>query len=239
MEFFAIQWLQDIPPVTRAYVVCSTGLSVAEYFGYVEVSDFILNPNNSLNLKQVFLNTLYNGPISMNFCTKLYLFSRYSNWVEVFINSPKNYLWMILILITSINLYSKYIINLSLIGPVLKETILYIWSRNHADDEIFFTLISLRACWIPWVTYFITIALNTRRDPNQWKSALSSIIIGHLYWFLNDELPKLHGSKSFLRPVWEWNYIQQISNIISRIKEYYLFKHNDPPRIQHLREQRD
>lgn len=226
-----IQWLQSIPPITRGYVIGSTLLSLCEYLGYIKTSDFLLNPNTPFSLKQlwpIFLNTLYNGSLSMDFCAKLYLFSRYSNWLETFVNSPKIYLWMIFILIIMINLYSKFIANLSLFGPVLKETFLCIWSRNHANDEVFFVLISLRACWVPWTTYFIDISFN--RDPKKLISNLAGIIIGHLYWFLDEELPKLHGTKSFLRPIWQWDLFKNIL-IANNQQHQFLEELNDEDNI--------
>lgn len=206
MEVMPIQWLQSMPPITRGYIIGSTLLSLCEFLGYVKTSDFLLNPNTPFSLKQlwpIFLNTLYNGSLSLDLCAKLYFFSRYSNWLETFVNSPKNYLWMIFILIIMINLYSKFITNLSFFGPVLKETFLCIWSRNHANDEVFFVLISLRACWVPWANFFIDISFN--RDSKKLIPNIAGIIIGHLFWFLDEELPKLHGTQSFLRPIWQWN----------------------------------
>lgn len=211
MEVMPLQWLQSIPPVTRSYILCSTALSLAEYLGYIEVSDLLLSSNTPFNFNKIgkiLLNSLYNGPLSVNFSTKLYLFSRYSNWLETSMNSPSRFIWMIMILITAINLYSIYITKLTFIGPILKETFLCIWCRNHMDDDLFFLMFSLKASWVPITTYFLDLAISTSRDPNLWLSGLSGMVIGHLYWFINEELPKLHGSKSLLCPIWEWNLFQ-------------------------------
>lgn len=207
MEAMPFQWFQSIPPVTRTYMACSTALSLADYLGYIRVSDFLLDPSSPFGLKQVWrilLNTAYNGTFSLDFCTKLYLFTSYSNWLETYINSPRHYLWMILVLIVMINIYSTFILNLGLIGPVLKDTLLCIWSRKHSDDEVLFLMISLKARWVPWATYLLDLSIYNRKDPKRWLSGLAGILIGHSYWFVNEELPKLHGTKSILRPVWEW-----------------------------------
>ena len=207
MEAMPFQWMQSIPPVTRTYVACSTALSLADYLGYIKVSDFLLNPNSPFGLRQfwrILLNTAYTGTFSFDFCTKLYLFTSYSNWVETYINSPRHYLWMLLVLVVMINLYSAFVMNLGLIGPVLKDTLLCIWSRKHSDDEVLFFIVSLKVRWVPWTTYLFDSSINYRRDPKRWISGLAGLLIGHCYWFINEELPKLHGNKSILRPMWEW-----------------------------------
>lgn len=201
------QWLQSIPPVTRTYVACSTALSLADYMGYIKVSDIFLSPNSSFGLNQlwrILLNTAYNGTFSFEFCTRLYLFTSYSNWVETYVNSPRHYIWTLFVLIFMINLYSAFIKNLGLIGPVLKDTLLCIWSRKQSDDEVFFFIISLKVRWLPWATYLLDSSINYREDPKRFIAGPAGLIIGHCFWFINEELPRLHGNKSFLRPVWEW-----------------------------------
>lgn len=211
MEGMPLQWLQAAPPVTRAYVISSVVLSLTEALGYIKISDFAFNKPDILSIRQLWkipLNLIYNGKFSFDFCMKLFFFSSYSNWLETSINSSRNFLWMILILVILINIYSLAIINLPMIGQTFKETLLYIWTKNNTQAEGLFLFIAVKTSWLPWLSFIFKMALLGPRDRKLWLIEIAGIIIGHLYWFINEMIPVLNNCQSPFTPIWDWKLIK-------------------------------
>lgn len=207
MEAIPLQWLLETQPITRVYLISSIGLSIVEALGYIKVSDFTLNKSDILSMKYLLripLNLVYNGKFSFNFCTRLYLFTRYSNWLETSVQSSRNFSWMIFIIVLLINLYSLFITNLQMIGPTFKETLLYIWTKNNPDVEVLFLIILVKGSWLPWISFILEMAVLGSKDKKVWLIEGSGIIIGHLFWFVNERIPLLNNCQSPFAPIWDW-----------------------------------
>lgn len=210
MEGLPQEWFNSLPPVTRLYVVASGALSLTEYLGYLKINDILLSPNSEWNfarLRRIPLNLIYNGKLSVDFLTRLYFFSRYSIWLETSVNSARNYLWMLLILVLIINIYSTCVTNISFIGPILKEVLLYIWTKKNDDVELMFLFFTVKGDWIPWISIVCDTAVMDHFDTKMLPLKLAGIIIGHIYWFIDSEIPLLHNCKSPFTPIWDW-YLQ-------------------------------
>lgn len=213
MEGMPLQWLHTVLPVTRIYVIGSVGLAIAEHLGYVKLSDITLNSNAGFDKDQLWkipLNILYNGTISLNFVTRLYFFARYANSLEQAAQSSKKFFWNLFILTCFIVLYSTYVTNLKLYGPTFRDAMLYIWTKKNSDAEVFFAFFLVRHIWIPWISFALEVAILGARDKKKWLIELSGICIGHLYWFLDEQIPLLQGTKTILRPIWEWNFLHNV-----------------------------
>lgn len=208
MEAVPLQWLQTMPPVTKSYILLSSALSIAEYTGLFKSSDITIESDSLINTNIIWkipLNLLYNGSISLDFFTKLYFFTRYSNWLETSFNSSYSYIWMTTILISLIYFYCLSIVNLFMWGPTLKTALLYIWTKRNPNVEVLLFVLIIKSVWVPWVSLLLDISLSRRNNNYKfWLINLSGILIGHLYWFINDQLPLLFKSKSIFRPYWEW-----------------------------------
>lgn len=207
MDGIAQQWMQSLPPVTRIYFVASGVLSMVEYLGYMKIEDILIVSNTVWNkdtLWRVPLNVVYNGKLSLDFATKLYFFSRYAVWLETSVSSSKNFLWMIFILVLMINTYSIFVTNLALIGPILKDVMLYIWTKKNTDIEVMFLFFTVKGDWIPWVSIICDLVIMGYFDPKILPVKLAGIFIGHAYWFVDSQIPILHQCKSPFTPIWEW-----------------------------------
>ncbi|TID21187.1 hypothetical protein CANINC_003467 [Pichia inconspicua] len=213
MDGVAQEWIQTLPPVTRSYVVASAALATVDYLGYLKLSDILMSKNNAFNsdtLWRIPLNILYNGPLSIDFATRLYFFSRYSLWLETSVNSSRNFLWMIFILVIMINLYSILVTNLALFGPTLKDVLLYIWTKKNTDVEVSFIFFTVKGDWIPWISVFSDMAFMGYYDSKVLPIKLAGIIIGHIFWFIDTQIPILHKCQSPFTPIWELKLLKNL-----------------------------
>lgn len=238
MDGVAQEWLQTLPPVTRAYVIASTVLSTADYLGYLKLADILITKNTVWNwdkLWRIPLNLLYNGPISVDFATRLYFFSRYSVWLETSLNSSKNFIWMIFILVIMINIYSMLVTNLALIGPILKDILLYIWTKKNTDVEVLFVFFTVKGDWIPWISVLCDLAFMGYFDTKILPIKFAGIIIGHIFWFLDTQIPILHKCESPFTPIWETRLFKRIKGQSN--EEQQQSEENYPEDEQNLNEE--
>lgn len=227
MEAMPIEWLQSIPPVTRIYALTSFALSVGERFGYIQVSDILLKSNSSGSsykdmsiLWRVPLNAIYSGTLSFRFMTRLFYFTQQSIWLENTQNSARDFVWMIFVLVVLINLYSIFVVNIPFIGPVLSEVFQYIWTRKNDDAQIFLMFLIIPGPWFPWISFLMTCTMSYQIDRKFILTQLAGIIIGHTYWFVDEQLPILHKSKSWFRPIWKWDFFNPTDgDAVLRIEE--------------------
>lgn len=207
MEAIPIQWIMDIPPITRCYLLISILLSIFELLGILKLQDCFYSYHlifEEFQFWRLFFSFFYLGKISINFFIKLYVFSRNSKLIENTFSKRVDYLWFLFIINVFLVLYSNLVKNLVLPSFFLKDILIYYWSRKNPLIEInFFNVIAFTSSYIPFITILFNKLLNERLTFD-WKIEFVGIILGHLYFFLNDELPKLSGSRSILTPIWYW-----------------------------------
>lgn len=207
MEAIPVQWIMDIPPVTRFYLLISISLSIFELLGILKVQDCFYSYHlifEEFQFWRLIFSFFYLGKISINFFIKLYVFSRNSKLIESTFSKKIDYLWFLFVINVFLILYSSIVKNLVLPSFFLKDILIYYWSRKNPLIEInFFNVIAFKSSYIPFVSIFFNKLLNERLGFD-WKIEFVGIILGHFYYFLNDELPKLSGHRSILTPIWYW-----------------------------------
>ena len=207
MDGMPFQLLREVPVVTRAYMIASIGLSIAETMGYIKIQDFIVKPDSLIDINQLWkvpLNLVYNGPLSLDSFAKLYFFTRSSQWLETSQTST-SYLWMIFILTILLNIYSISVSNMGMLSPPLTDALLYICTKKNPGMWAMFIFIPVEGEWLPWINTLTNVAFSKNPDKRKWLYNLAGIAVGHTYWFIDEQIPILHKSKSIFTPIWQWN----------------------------------
>nr|XP_033812943.1 derlin-3 isoform X2 [Geotrypetes seraphini] len=90
-------------------------------------------------------------------------------------------------------------VNLSFLGQAFTIMLVYIWSRRNPTIRMnFFGLLNFQAPFLPWVLTGFTLLLG-----HSILIDLLGILVGHLYYFLEDVFPNQPGGKKLLlTPGW-------------------------------------
>lgn len=214
MEALPIQWIREVPPITRGYLVGALAVAVCHHAGFPRSKQSIWPSNDVVaNIWQVFDN----GTISLGLLTNLYFFSQYSTSLETASESMGEFVWELMIILTMLMGYSTFIQQISNPSSVLRDIMLYLWTMLEPDTDMALAgIFFFKARYFPWLIIFMSKFIDGRRANSaygnfNWKLDFVAIIIGHIYWFIKDQLPRLHSIKSpFLPP---WKFFQELQPI--------------------------
>lgn len=207
MERIPVDWIMEVPPITRAYLLGVVGFSLMAYTGIVTRSDcyytseLVFKKHEYYRLVSSFF---YYGKISLDLLLTLFMISRYFKALEQTYARPIDFIWCVCLLASTLVLYSTFVENLYQLGPYLNETMLYIWARRNPEVEMtVLGLINFRAVYLPLISI---VATRIAADGLQfkWKAEFAAIGVGHLFFYFNDIFPRVHSCESPLRPIWRW-----------------------------------
>lgn len=73
--------------------------------------------------------------------------------------------------------------------------ILYIWSKKNPSHQSNIWGIPVQALYLPFVYVFVSMLMN-----NPYEDLIQGMAVGHLYYFLVDVVPRLHGKDVLTTP---------------------------------------
>ncbi|ODQ58214.1 hypothetical protein WICANDRAFT_33843 [Wickerhamomyces anomalus NRRL Y-366-8] len=203
MERIPVNWITDIPIVTRTWTVSILLTSVLVDSNIIKLHDIILTPNLIRQQPWRLITCfLFMGHFDINLVLSLYLIVQYSRQLEESFNRTRDYLWFITTCSILLILYSTYIRNLGFLGNFLNEALNYIWSRQNPDVMMgFLGLIEFKAGYLS----FLLIFMSFLRNPSGWdyKLELAPFFIGHVVFYFDAVWAKVFGFNPLAAP-WNW-----------------------------------
>jgi len=196
MPFPLEQWYLEIPIVTRVYLTLVALTSFATTLDIIRPIQLYFNWNLILHEREywrLITSFLYFGNFSIDFIFHMFFISRYSRMLEEgsFRGRTADYFWMLMlgvvafiIVIPIFTARSQYLF----LSTPLTFMLVYIWSRRNPQVRMsFLGILNFNAPYLPWVLLGFTVLLN-----NIWPADdILGLIIGHIYYFLEDVYPKL------------------------------------------------
>jgi len=86
-------------------------------------------------------------------------------------------------------------VNIVFLGSALTIMLVYVWSRRNPFVRMnFFGLLNFQAPYLPWVLFAFSLLLG-----NSIIVDLMGIIVGHIYYFLEDVFPHQQGGFRILK----------------------------------------
>ncbi|CAD8101545.1 unnamed protein product [Paramecium sonneborni] len=186
-----LEYILDIPPLTRIIVISSIILSYATYVQYLKPSNLYLNYKlaflESFQPWRTLTSILYFGELDLITVLRLFFFQSISSSLEQHtFPGFANYLYYLLlnfITITSIGLW----LNEHSLTEYFVEALMYVWGRQNQERPLLFMfIIPVKAQYMVW--FFILINIITGRSI---QSNLIGAFIGHTYYYFAYIVPKL------------------------------------------------
>lgn len=203
MERIPINWVTDIPVVTRVWTIANLITSVLVDTSIVKLHDIIFVP--SLISKQpwrIITGFLYMGHFDVNLIVALYLTVQYSRQLEESFERTRDYIWFWLVCASLLICYSTWCKNLVVLGSYQNEVLNYIWSKQNPDMMMgLLGLIEFRAGYLSFLLFFLNMI--TKSDKFDLWIEIPPLLIGHLVFYFEEVWRDLFGFNP-LSPPWTW-----------------------------------
>ena len=196
------QWYRDIPPITKIYTIGTAITALALQFGYTTPYQLYYHPDLILykgQLWRLFSTFLYFGPFGIDFLFHTFFMMRYFRSLEEGWYRDKKADFCFLITFGMILfLILGPIFGMVFLGTPLVFMMVYIWGRRNPYLMMsFLGLFTFTAPYLPWVLLGFSLIISKSFPVGDFIG----IIVGHLYYFLNDVLPRTHALRPLDTPI--------------------------------------
>ena len=113
-----------------------------------------------------------------------------------FRNQPADFIYMLLLGMISL-LFIGPLLRINFLGSALTFMIVYVWARRNPFVHMnFLGVFNFSAPYLPWVLLGFSFALSNTVPINDFLG----IVLGHVYYFLEDVYPKNTGRRLLKTP---------------------------------------
>lgn len=190
-----VEWLMEIPPVSRLYLLASSLLSAACAFDLVSPLNLYFNAR-LIAKGQVWrcaTTFLYFGSPGLDFALHMYFLVRYSRMLEEsreFHGKSSDFFWLLCFGMLVICLLAPFL-HVTFFGSSLTFMMVYVWARRNENVMLsFLGLFPFRAPYLPWILLTFSAVVGSNAFYSMIVDGLG-ILAGHLYFYIMDVLPRV------------------------------------------------
>ena len=201
-------WWSEQGPLTRAICIGSTGMTLLSSFGIVPLGYFTFDRRlivNKLQLWRPLSSAFLLGRLDMAFIINLFTLVVYVGRIEKDLeNRPADLAWMIACIVIGINIIGGYIFELPILTFSFMMSLIWIYCKRNCALNLSIYMFQFKAGVFPWVMILFHMAMGI-----PWIYDLVGILVGHLYLFLVDILPRTHQVQILKTPSFMVRYFKQ------------------------------
>lgn len=212
-----LQAYQEIPVVTRTFATLVLLVTLGCQFQHLNPYELYFNFElvfKKFEIWRIVTNFLYFGPFGVDFIFHLFFIVRYCRMLEEssFRNRTADFLCLILFGMASLLVVSS-VLHLNFMGSALSFMIVYIWAkRNPFIHMNMFGVFNFTAPYLPWVLLLFSLVVSGSAPIND----ILGIILGHIYFFLQDVYPVAFKAAPFLKTPYFLRFICNELNVGSQ-----------------------
>jgi len=192
------EWFKNLTPIAKIWLCAAVITTVGVSFGFIDLSLIYLDYYlvfKKLQIWRLITNFLFFGKFSFSFIIQMFILVQYTKFLEEteYRGSRGMAELIFAILFGMIGLLGlNWILGLNIpfLASSLSFIILYIWSRKNPYQPVNFWGFQFHAWYLPFV--FAIFQLLIGQSP---VLDIMGIVIGHLYHFLNDIVPRVYGKE--------------------------------------------
>ena len=194
MEVFNFLF-NESPKITKILVLSSFGISILVWSGLINTLDIYLNFYlifHKYEIWRILTTFLHFGEFNLNLILHMFIFFRDSKILErkIFQGNSADYLYFILFCMIFLLLLSPITKTLFL-STSLNFAMMYYWGRKSKMTNVeFMGVFTFRAPYLSIFYLMISFLLGY-----EYKELIIGIIVGHVYFFLKEILPRIKGVK--------------------------------------------
>ena len=194
MEIFNFLF-NESPIITKILVLSSFAISILVWSGLITTFDIYLNFGlifKKFEIWRILTTFLYFGEFNLNLVLHMFIFFRDSKILEkkIFQGKAADYLYFILFCMIFLLFLSPFTQSLFL-STSLNFAMMYYWGRKSKTTNVqFMGVFTFRAPYLSIFYLFISFLLGY-----EYKELIYGIIVGHVYFYLKEILPRIKGIK--------------------------------------------
>ena len=220
MEVFNFLF-NESPKITKILILSSFSTSLLIWTGLATNLDIYLNFSLVIKKFQIWrlLTTfLYFGEFNLNLILHMYIFFRDSKILEkkVFHGSAADYLYFLLFCMLFLLFLSPFTQSIFL-SSSLNFAMMYYWGRKSKMTNVeFMGVFTFRAPYLCIFYLMISFLLGY-----EYKELIYGIIVGHVYFFGKEILPRIKGVKG-LKMLETPKFIHKFCDIMQLNNDYII-----------------
>mmetsp|Transcript_4020 Transcript_4020/g.4934 ORF Transcript_4020/g.4934 Transcript_4020/m.4934 type:complete len:275 (-) Transcript_4020:104-928(-) len=200
------QWYDSLPFVTKNWLTLSVGTTVLANIGVIPIMKLYYSFDdirNNFEIWRLITPFVYIGPFKFETVIALFLLYQYSKQYEggVCFNTGSgggtaDYMYMLMLGMLVIVVSGTFIQLGVFFGKTLVYYVLYVWSKRNPTAQASIWGVPMQGMYLP----FALLALNTMLG-NYVIDMIHGIVVGHLYYFMVDVVPKVYGKDYIVTPL--------------------------------------
>uniref|UniRef100_A0A2M4AAI0 Derlin n=1 Tax=Anopheles triannulatus TaxID=58253 RepID=A0A2M4AAI0_9DIPT len=189
----------EIPIVTRVYSTACLITTLSVHLDIVTPYQLYFNPKlifRHFQLWRICTTFLFFGTFGFNFLFNMIFTFRYCRMLEEnsFRGKSSDFVMMFLFGGTVLVILALFA-NLLFLGQAFTIMLVYVWSRRNPFVRMnFFGVLNFQAPYLPWVLLGFSVLIGN----TIWVD-LIGIVVGHIYYFLEDVFPNQTGGMKILK----------------------------------------
>ncbi|ETN65097.1 derlin-2 [Anopheles darlingi] len=193
------QEYMEIPIVTRVYSTACLITTLSVHLDIVTPYQLYFNPKlifRHFQLWRICTTFLFFGTFGFNFLFNMIFTFRYCRMLEEnsFRGKSSDFVMMFLFGGTVLVILALFA-NLLFLGQAFTIMLVYVWSRRNPFVRMnFFGVLNFQAPYLPWVLLGFSVLIGN----TIWVD-LIGIVVGHIYYFLEDVFPNQTGGMKILK----------------------------------------
>lgn len=220
MDNNPLEWVLEVPPVTRSLMAGMLVTSILESNGIISKTDCFYSVDYTFRKGQYYraLTTfLYFGPLTPDLAMTLMMVGRHSGALEQSFSRRRDYAWCIFLLSSALLIYASLAGNIYILSTHFNDVLLYIWCKQNSGVPVGIPgILTFKAGYLPFVqilfdkfvngvtSFGSNISIYDQSNRFDMKVEFCGIIIGHLFVFAHYIMPTIHPGLDLLKPIWEW-----------------------------------
>lgn len=198
MAQMVIDEYMNIPPVTRAYSTACVLTTLAVQLELTTPFQLYYNPNlimYNCQLWRLVTTFLFFGPVGFSFLFNMLFLYRYCRNLEEESFRGRTADFVVMFVFGGVcMLASGLLVNMIFLGQAFTIMLVYVWSRRNPYVHLnFLGLLNFQAPYLPWVLLAFSVMFG-----NSIAVDVMGIVVGHLYFFIEDVLPAQIGGVRLL-----------------------------------------
>ncbi|EAN80209.1 hypothetical protein, conserved [Trypanosoma brucei brucei TREU927] len=193
-------WLQSLNPVTKGVFAAAVLLTAAISMHIAPYTYFTLDTSAIMGLQlwRPFTAALFFGKFSFPWLIAMAMFVSYLKYNEEYDYQGKtaDFAWMLILVVIGLTA-GGLLLGLPIVSGALLMALCWVFCKRHPQLRMKLYSFEFDAKTFPWVLALFHFILGQ----NILEDALG-IVVGHLFFFLNDLIPLKHGTNPIATPSW-------------------------------------
>ena len=225
MEVFNLLFNQA-PKITKILILSSFSISILVWTGLITTLDIYLNYTliiKRFQIWRILTPFLYFGELNLSLVFNMVVFFRDSKDLEkkIFHGSCADYLYFLfvcMIFLLFLSIFTKAIF----LSSSLNFAMMYYWGRKSKTTNVeFMGVFSFPAPYLSIFYLLIMFLLG-----NDYKNLIYGIIVGHVYFFGKEIMPRIKGIKG-VKLLETPNFMNKICEILD-LNNDFIIENEDP-----------